>query len=262
MHKTTATDGTTLHYRVLGDGPRSVVLVHGWMMSGAVWDAMLEKLDLTGLRVVVPDHRGTGSSGRPSSGYSLEQYAKDVLAVADHAGAKRFTLVGHSMGGQIAKWVASEVPARVAGLVLLNSVPASGLPLPPDAAGLFRTSAGDREKQKTILGLACKQLSPESLEGMLKDAAGVSKEAIEQCFDAWTAGGFAHRLAAITAPTLVVATDDPFLPPLFLKQAVVAPIQNARLTHLPGPGHYPQVERPAETAALLSAFLAGNSAQA
>jgi non-heme chloroperoxidase len=262
MPTTNATDGTSLHYRVLGDGPRDVVLVHGWMVSGAVWDAMLEKLDMTGLRLIVPDHRGTGASGRPASNYTLEQYAKDVLAVADHVGAKRFALVGHSMGGQIAKWVAAEAPSRVSGLVLLNSVPASGLPLPPDAAGLFRTSAGDREKQKTILGLACKQLSPESLEVLLKDSASVSKDAIEQCFDAWTAGGFAHRLASITAPTLVVATDDPFLPPLFLKQAVVGPIQNARLTHLPGPGHYPQVERPAETAALVSAFLAGSSAQA
>lgn len=262
MPTTTATDGTTLHYRVFGDGPRAVVLVHGWMTSGAVWDAMVEKLDVTGLRLVVPDHRGTGASGRPASGFTLEQYAKDVLAVADHAGAKRFTLVGHSMGGQIAQWVASEVPARVAGLVLLNPVPAAGLPLPPDAAGLFRTSPGDRGKQQTILGLACKQLSPDSLEGMLKDAGAVSKEAIEQAFDAWTAGGFAPRLAAITAPTLVLATDDPFLPPVFLQQAVAGLIQNARMTHLPGPGHYPQVERPAETAALVSAFLAGNSAQA
>lgn len=262
MPTTNATDGTPLHYRVLGEGPRDVVLVHGWMVSGAVWDLMLEKLDLTGLRLIVPDHRGSGKSGRPASGYTLAQYAKDVLAVADHAGSKRFALVGHSMGGQIAKWVAADAPERITGLVLLNTVPASGLPLPPDAAGLFRTSAGDREKQKTILGLACKELSPEALERLLEDSGAVAKDAIEQCFDSWTAGGFADRLSTITAATLVVATDDPFLPPVFLKQAVVALIRGARLTHLPGPGHYPQVERPAETAALVSAFLAGSSAQA
>jgi pimeloyl-ACP methyl ester carboxylesterase len=56
-----------------------------------------------------------------------------------------------------------------------------------------------------------------------------------------------------------VATDDPFLPPPFLTQAVVQPIRNARLVYLPGPGHYPQVERPAETAALIGAFLAGSA---
>ena len=72
--------------------------------------------------------------------------------------------------------------------------------------------------------------------------------------------GILRRLLdMVVAPTLVVATDDPFLPPAFLRQAVVQPIRGARMTHLPGPGHYPQVERPHETAALVGAFLAGSA---
>ena len=257
MPTVTASDQTPLHYRVVGEGPRDVLLIHGWMVSGAVYDAFLEKMDLTGLRLVIPDLRGSGGSGQAAGGYTLEQHARDVLAVADHAGLGRFTAVGHSMGGQVAQWVAAQEPARVEGVVLLCSVPASGMQLPPDAAGLFRTSAGDREKQKMILGLACKQLTPEALERLLQDAGAVARASIEGSFDAWTGGGFAARLSAITAPTLVVATDDPFLPPAFLREAVVKPIRNARLAYLPGPGHYPQVERPAETAALVTSFLAG-----
>ncbi|MFE8604263.1 alpha/beta fold hydrolase [Archangium violaceum] len=257
MPTVASSDQTPIHYRVVGDGPRNVLLVHGWMMSGEVFNDLLAVMDTTGLRLVIPDLRGSGGSGAPAGGYTLEQHARDVLAVADHAGLKRFTVVGHSMGGQLAQWVAAQEPARVDGVVLFNTVPAAGLPLPPDAAGLFRTSANDREKQKTILGLACKQLSPEALERLLKVGGGVAKASIEGSFDAWTGGGFAAKLASITAPTLVVATDDPFLPPAFLREAVVRPIQNARLAYLPGPGHYPQVERPAETAALLTSFLAG-----
>lgn len=259
MPTANGSDQTPLNYRVLGDGPRTVVLVHGWMVSGAVYDALLERWDRAGLRVVVPDLRGSGGSGRPEQGYSLEQHARDVLAVADHAGARRFVLVGHSMGGQIAQWVAAAEPSRVEGLVLLSTVPAAGMQLPPEAAGLFRTSANDRDKQKTILGLACKQLSPEALETLLDDAGRVARASVEGNFDAWTGGGFEPRLASITAPTLVVATDDPFLPQDFLREKVVRPIRGARLAHLPGPGHYPQVERPAETAALLTSFLAGLS---
>lgn len=260
MPTTSASDGTSLHYRVVGDGPRTVVLVHGWMVSGAVWDAMVERMDLTGLRLVIPDSRGTGQSGKPTTGYTLAQLAQDVLTVADAAGAKRFTVVGHSMGGQLAQWVAAQEPSRVEAAVLLNTVPAAGLPLPPDAAGLFRTSAGNREKQTTIINLSCRLLQgTDIVETMLKDAANTSAVAIESIFDAWTQGGFADKLSAITAPTLVVATDDAFLPPAFLRDAVVKPIRRARLTYLPGPGHYPQVERPAETAALLSAFLAGSA---
>lgn len=253
----TSSDQTPIHYRVIGDGPRNVLLVHGWMVSGAVYNDMVEKMDLTGLRLVIPDLRGSGGSGAPAGGYTLEQHARDVLAVAKHAGLERFTVVGHSMGGQIAKWIAAHEPSRVEGLMLLCTVPAAGMALPPDAVGLFRTSAGDREKQKIILGLACKQLSPEALERLLKDAGTLGAPAIEGGFDAWTGGGFEAKLSSITAPTLVVATDDPFLPPAFLREKVVNLIKGARMAYLPGPGHYPQPERPAETAALLTSFLAG-----
>ena len=253
----TSSDQTPIHYRVIGDGPRNVLLVHGWMVSGAVYNDMVEKLDTTGLRLVIPDLRGSGGSGAPAGGYTLEQHARDVLAVARHAGLERFTVVGHSMGGQVAQWVAAQEPSRVEGLMLLCTVPAAGMALPPDAVGLFRTSAGDREKQKIILGLACKQLSPEALERLLKDSGTLGAPAIEGGFDAWTGGGFEAKLSSITAPTLVVATDDPFLPPAFLREKVVNLIKGARLAYLPGPGHYPQPERPAETAALLTSFLAG-----
>ncbi|HZH16722.1 MAG TPA: alpha/beta hydrolase [Archangium sp.] len=257
MPSVASSDQTPIHYRVVGDGPRNVLFVHGWMMSGAVFNELVELLDTTGLRLVIPDLRGSGASGAPASGYTLEQHARDVLAVVEHAGLERFTVVGHSMGGQLAQWVAAQEPSRVDGVVLLNTVPASGMQLPPDAVGLFRTSANDREKQKIILGLACKQLSGAALERLLTVAGAVARGSIEGSFDAWTGGGFEAKLASITAPTLVVATDDPFLPPAFLREKVVGLIQNARLAYLPGPGHYPQVERPAETAALLTSFLAG-----
>ena len=129
MPTVASSDQTSIHYRVVGDGPRNVLLVHGWMMSGAVFNELVELMDTTGLRLVIPDLRGSGGSGAPAGGYTLEQHARDVLAVADHAGLKRFTVVGHSMGGQLAQWVAAQEPARVDGVVLFNTVPAAGLPL-------------------------------------------------------------------------------------------------------------------------------------
>ncbi len=252
-----ADDRTTIAYRTFGTGSRPVMLIHGWMVSGAVYNDLLEHFELEGLRVIVPDLRGSGGSDKPDRGYSIEQHAKDVMAVADHEGLGSFALVGHSMGGQIAQWIASAQPVRVSGTLLLCPVPASGIPLPADAAALFRSSPGNRGAQSTILSLACKQLLDASKERLLDDAAGVCDAAILEGFEAWTAGGFADRLGGIRTPTLVVGTDDPFLPPDFLRHSVVGPIKGARLAFLPGPGHYPQVERPRETAAILQAFLAG-----
>jgi non-heme chloroperoxidase len=249
-------DGTKISYRVMGpqDGA-PVLLIHGWMTSGAVWDACLGSLD-AGYRVVIPDLRGAGSE-LPADGYSHEGFAQDALACLDAESIGDAAVVGHSMGGQIAQWIGAEYPQRVRALALINTVPASGMALPPEADGLFFNSGGSRELQGTILGLATKQLDAEAKERLLDVAGALAPENIQQVYRLWSGASFADKLGQITAPTLVVATDDPLLPPAFLTQAVVEPIKRARLVYLPGPGHYPQVERPAESAALLNAFLAG-----
>lgn len=252
---TTQSDGVTISYRVVGAGPRDVLLIHGWMVSGAVYDDLIAAIDTEGLRLILPDLRGTGRSGRPSSGYTIAQYAADLLQVAKDCESSRFVAVGHSMGGQIAQWLAANAPAQVSGLVLMCPVPAKGMTLPPEAVSLFRNCGGNRGMLQTILDLACKQLGDAARERLLDDAQGVAVQCVAQAFEAWSQGGFSAQLAAIAAPTLCVATDDPFMPPAFLRANVVDLIRGARLAVLPGPGHYLQVERPAETAALLEAFL-------
>jgi len=161
------------------------------------------------------------------------------------------------MGGQIAQKVATLAGDRISGLALLCTVPASGIALPSEADALFRTSGGDTSKQRTNLDLACKQLPDDARDRLLADAAKISSECIVGAYEAWTKGGFAEQLSKITAPTLVLSTDDPFLPPDFLQAQIVALIRGAQRVHLPGPGHYPQVERPVETSAVVGAFLAG-----
>jgi non-heme chloroperoxidase len=254
-NKVSASDGVELAYRTFGEGSTSVVLIHGWMVSGAVYDDLVEAMGTDGLRLIVPDLRGTGGSGSADGTYTIEQYAKDVIAVADAAGARTFALVGNSMGGQIAQWIAATEPDRVLGAVLLCSVPASGIALPEEAQGLFRNSAQSRELQQTILGLACKQLSDAARERLLDDAGKIAPACIQGAFDSWTGASFAGKLGEIRAAVLVVGTDDPFFPQDFLRQAIASKIKRASLIYFPGPGHYPQVERPRETAALVRAFL-------
>jgi pimeloyl-ACP methyl ester carboxylesterase len=250
-------DGTKISYRVIGDGQHTALLVHGWMVDGGAWDWMLEAIDGSGYRFVVPDLRGTGASDKPATGYTLARYADDLLAILHKEAPSKAVVVGHSMGGQLAQLVATRAPGKVAALAALCSVPADGMQLPPDAAGLFRTAGGDRGKLGTILGLACKDISTEAKEKLLDGAMAIPPACIAEAFDAWTGGGFADKLGAIEAPTLVLGSEDPFLPPDFLREKIVKPIRRARLAVLPGAGHYVQVERARETAAVLDAFLAG-----
>lgn len=254
-HITTA-DHTRLSYRIVGEGKTPVLLVHGWMVSGAVFDPLIDALDRTDLRLIVPDLRGSGLSDKPTSGYTLATFADDLAAILEAEG-KPATVVGHSMGGQLVQLLAATRPELVSAAAVLCSVPAAGMPLPADAAGLFRTCAGNRGAQGTILDIACKQLPPAERERLLDLGAATAAASIEQAFDAWTGGGFAERVPTIRAPFLVVATDDPFLPPDLLRNTITNLIPGARQVYLPGPGHYPQCERPAEVAAILGAFFAG-----
>lgn len=218
------------------------------MVTGQVWSWFAPKLSAESVAptLVPPPDRVAAAT--------LDTLARSVL---EHApGQNRFDLIGHSMGGQVAALVAALAPARVRSLVLVNPVPLSGLPLPPDVAAAFRTSGGRRDAQGAILDQACLALPPAAKDALLDDAATVPPAWIARGLDLFVAGGDVTRLAAIATPTLVVATGDPFLPPAFLEQAVVSRIAGARLATLHGAGHYPQVEQPDALAALVNTFLA------
>jgi len=247
-------DGHRIHYRVHGVG-KPVVLVHGWMVGGAVWDPVVDTLASAGMQLYIPDQRGAGESAKPESGYGLEQYAADIASLVRAAGLERISLIGHSMGGQIAQVAAAELGAAVDKLLLVCSVPAGGMPLPPEAAALFRNSAGNPEAQSAILGMACKTLDDAGLQTILSTAATVAPQCVEQSFDAWTTGGFADRLGRIQAKTIVYGTDDPFLTPETLDATVVKLIPGAVFVHQSGPGHYPQVETPRETGPKLAGLM-------
>ncbi|MFO0675218.1 MAG: alpha/beta hydrolase [Polyangiaceae bacterium] len=258
-------DDVTLDVRVAeGDPGAPVVLfAHGWMVSGAVWDAFFDvwrKSPPLSRRptFVVPDQRGTGRSGTPTSpdAYGLADYGRDLLAIADTLPAKRFAIVGHSMGGQIAQWTASEAPERVSGMALLSPVPLGGLTFPDDARTLFATSAGDRAKQGMILDSACKLLTPEARNRMLDDAAHTDAACIRTSFETFLRGADAARLDAVRAKSLVVATDDPFLPVEFLENSIVRAIRDAEILVVDGAGHYPQVESPSATVDVVRRFVA------
>jgi non-heme chloroperoxidase len=255
MPSYTTADGLNISYRVLGEGD-PVVLVHGWMVGGAIFDPITQALLDAGKQVIIPDQRGVGDSARPPTGYTLEMYARDLIELVNVAGLKRFKIVGHSMGGQIAQLVAATLGDRIQTMILLCPVPAAGVPLPDDVRRLFRTAGANVEKQTTILNMACKQLDEAGLAMILATAATVFPNCVAESFDAWTAGGFEARLSEITcAKTYVIGTDDAFLPPEVLESMVVRPIANAQFVAMPGPGHYPQVEAPQATGAKLVELL-------
>ena len=87
--------------------------------------AFLDRLVLSLLPATVHamamDQRGHGDADKPAVGYSLEDFAMDVVAFMDAVGISSAVLLGSSSGGYIAQQVAVTSPDRVAGLVLVGS---------------------------------------------------------------------------------------------------------------------------------------------
>lgn len=104
------------------DSAATVVLLHGWPDSSAIWEQQLTTLAAAGYRVIAPDLRGFGRSSRSleRSAYAMDRLVADVLAVLDDAGAERAEVVGHDWGSILAWEVALRAPERVASLTAIS----------------------------------------------------------------------------------------------------------------------------------------------
>ncbi len=102
--------GVRIHYVVAGDGPRAIVLLHGFPETCCEWRAVTPALVQAGFRVVAPDYRGAGDSWRSAGGYDKFTMAQDIhRLVHDHLGiGEPVVMVGHDVG----LWIAGAYALR------------------------------------------------------------------------------------------------------------------------------------------------------
>lgn len=247
MHVELST-GVTLHVREHGTSAPPYLLLHGWSVSGAIWDPVLARWPAGGNRVLVPDQRGTGFSSKPRDGYTLDDFTGDVVSLVDKLDLSDLILVGHSMGGTIAQRAALELQGRLRALVLVAPVPASGFPVDDEQQAFFRSLKDTREGCQQALVMTMDpdgKPDPALLDAAVRDTATVTREAFLGGFDAWRTASFADRLGDLKTPTVVMGgTKETVLQPDFLREKVVDPIPDARFVALDGVGHYPQIEGP------------------
>lgn len=120
-----ATNGTTLHVRVGGAGP-AVVLIHGFGDTGDMWGPLATEL-VKNHRVVIPDLRGMGLSGKPEGGYEKKNQARDIRGVLDALGIDQADVVGHDIGVMVSYAYAASYPSKTTRLVVMDAPP-PGIP--------------------------------------------------------------------------------------------------------------------------------------
>jgi pimeloyl-ACP methyl ester carboxylesterase len=228
LEATTVTpDGVRLWYRVVGDGPQTVVIPNA-LFHGTRLDGLADERR----RLVLYDPRGRGRSDSVGAGQiSLDHNLADVETIRQAVGADSIALIGWSGMGMELFVYALRHPGRVTRLVQLAPVAPRWTPY-SDSLGSSRRARTDPRAREQLQAYFATFLK--SIEG----------------FD-WRSD-----LARVTIPRLVIhgARDNT---PLDGNQEWVTGQPNARILVVPDAGHWPQYERPELTVPAIRTFLDG-----
>jgi 3-oxoadipate enol-lactonase len=242
--------------RMSGRRGDAVLFVHGVGSTAAIWDAQLAAL-ADAYRCFAVELRGNGCSKPepPPQSITREEFAGDVLAVADAAQAHNFHFVGCSLGGVVGFELMRRAPDRLRSLTLVGSFAkypdgeryAESVVESVRAAGTMERFARERartlglppgrRREETIAQMACK-----SVESYVAATRAT-----------WT-GDYTDLLAAIAVPVLVAVGERDTVAPPELARQIAHAIPGARLEIFPA-GHVTNADVPERFNDALRSFL-------
>jgi pimeloyl-ACP methyl ester carboxylesterase len=248
---------TNIAYTTVGSGPTKVIAAHSWLADHRTFAPMFPYLDVDNYTFVFPDYRGYGKSMTITGEYTAREMGRDLVSVADDLGWERFHLVGHSMSGQAAQWIAgsTEYGKRIESLVLICPVPARGFPLDEQGAAFFGGAADSLEvRGQCAAAVTGGRLGP-AFSAFVARLSGecVTPEGIRKYLRAWTEEDVSSDLVPYAGAVRVyMGQFDPVLTVEVAKQAIVPHFPHAVIETIDGAAHYPPLETPAYVASLLN----------
>ena len=251
-------DGEAIHYVDEGKGP-PVVLIHGFGGHTYSYRYLIPEL-ARGHRVVALDLLGFGYSERvPDADYSHQAQARRVIGLMDALGIQRASLVGHSMGGEVAMRVAAAQPDRVERLALVASVsgdrvrtlPVTPLlkPFLPVFSILFgkqMLSASFFDKTKATDEVWEAYHRPATIRGSMDGMYKIMKH---------TRRDPPVQFPSIAAPVLLMSAEHERIVPGWMSRRLRERFPTAETAVIAGAGHVLLEERPIECNAVLRRFL-------
>jgi pimeloyl-ACP methyl ester carboxylesterase len=197
-------NGINLYYETHGTG-RPLILLHGGLGSGEMFGPIIPTL-AANHQVIAVDLQGHGRTADIDRPIDLRFMADDIAALIDHLGLERPDLVGYSLGGGVAFFIASKYPDKVRRLVMAaahirrDAIPAEML----GQQAQMSAAAAEFMKDTPMYRLYQKVAPRPEDFGRLLDKIG---ESMAKDFD------LADEFRALKVPTLIVAADADMAPP-------------------------------------------------
>jgi 3-oxoadipate enol-lactonase len=256
-------DGGIVEYDILGPERRAlaalpVVLIPSAGGSRRAWGAFRERLG-SDLVTIALDPRGFGSSSRPRRFFSTRSLARDIDEAMRHLGIDKATVLGVSLGGMIATWLAIDAPERVSRLVLASTA-ARGLHFSPrrlaDALRMARCF-GERDPRPCLADEIAAGGEGRKRPPVRRAASRARGRYRTLRLTAAALGHTPHAaIGQIRMPTLLIAgAQDPILP-VSAQRYVLERLPHAELSVVSDAGHDVLIEAPERCAADVLRFVA------
>jgi non-heme chloroperoxidase len=244
-----------------GNTRKSVLLLHAFPLSGAMWHPQLRALEKEGYLAVAPN--AWGIEGSPErTGWTFDEYADELVRLMDTLNISEATVLGLSMGGYQAFALQKRHPKRVRSLVLADTRPEADAPEAAAAradfiAGVEKHGAGEAVKR-----MVPNYFTKGAPERLLKEAAEMiavqpaiaitsAMRAIMQRSDSTA------MQSRINCPTMVICGEHDTLTPPETAKAMARAIPGATLEIIAAAGHISNLEQPEAFNKALFAHLTG-----
>ena len=264
--------GVSISAYQMGSGD-ALILLHGLGGTKISWLPVLGPL-AERFRVVVPDLPGHGESGKPNVDYSPRFYARAVRGLMDALDTGPAVVVGNSMGGRVALELAARSPSRTRAVALLApSVPGMRWRHLMAFTKLFPARVGAipfplrqhwmEVAMHRLFADPARTIGPEALAVAAQEAIRIYHEpAARMAFFSSLRNVMTERpdpfwnaIRRIKQPSLVIVGDGDRVVPPRLGMKLAERLPDSTLVVLPGVGHVPQFEAPAETLEALKSLL-------
>jgi 3-oxoadipate enol-lactonase len=261
---TASRDGAEIYYEVRGEGP-PLLLVEGLGYGLWMWRGQSPALERS-FRLLLVDNRGVGKSTPLPGPYSMDEFARDLLAVLDAARVERAAVLGASMGGLIAQSLAALAPDRVSALVLACTTPGGpdAKPMPPETWAEITRKVPDESEEARLRRNMLLALTPAfpkergaELDDLLRLRLASPVDPTQWTYQAMSGVTFdgRERDARLALPVLVTTGTEDRVVPWTNSLLLYKMIPRASLALFRGENHLHLIERAPAYNDVLTRFL-------
>jgi len=252
-------DENEIRYLESGNSKKTLVLIHGLGASSERWEKVIP-LFAKHFRVIIPDLIGFGYSDKPLADYTMEFFSSFLENFFTATNIQHPTLIGSSLGGQIAAEYTVVNPQNVEKLILVSpsgvmkkSTPALDAyimaalyPNEQNAKNAFELMENSEKHidEKIINGFVERMKLPNAKLAFMSTLLGLKNAKV-----------ITTKLQSMTTPTLIIwGANDPVIP-IQHADEFVASIKDCRFLRMDNCAHTPYVQDPNSFVSLVLEFL-------